>query len=54
MTKLLFDKQPILMDRTLARLIGFNESIVVQQVHCWIKINENKKQNFIENRQDKA
>ena len=28
MSKLLFDEQPIVVDRTLAKLIGLNEAIV--------------------------
>lgn len=50
MGNLLFDEKLLLINRVLAKLIGLNEAIVVQQLHYWIKINEDKKQNFFENR----
>jgi len=50
MSKLLFDEQPIVVDRTLAKLIGLNEAIVLQQVHYWITINQKAKKNFHEGR----
>ena len=46
MSNLLYDEQPIVIDRTLSKLIGLNEAIVLQQIHYWLKINEKKKQNF--------
>jgi len=42
MNKILFDEQPIVIDKVLARKIGLNEAIVIQQVHYWLKINEKK------------
>lgn len=33
---------------TLAAMIGLNESIVLQQVHYWLKIKENKNQDYID------
>lgn len=50
MSKLLFDEQPIVIDRSLAKVLGLNEAIVIQQIHYWIKINEQKKTNFHDNR----
>ncbi|ERK57846.1 hypothetical protein HMPREF1983_00949 [Gemella bergeri ATCC 700627] len=41
---LLFDEQPIVFDRVLAREIGDRQATVLQQVHYWIEINR-KKQN---------
>jgi DnaD/phage-associated family protein len=48
MSKLLFDSQPIVIDRKLAKLIGLNEAIVLQQINYWIKLNEEigKKDHF--------
>ncbi|WP_448912541.1 hypothetical protein [Gemella sp.] len=40
---LLFDKQPIVFDRTLARKIGDRHATVLQQVHYWIEVNRKKK-----------
>ena len=40
---LLFDEQPIVFDRTLAREIGDRHATVLQQVHYWIEINRKKK-----------
>ena len=45
-SKLLFNKSPLIIDPELAVLIGLNESIVVQQVHYWLKINEEASRNF--------
>lgn len=39
-----------MVDRVLARRVGLNEAIVIQQVHYWLKINELKKQNFKDGR----
>ena len=50
MSKLLFDEQPIVVDRTLAKLIGLNEAIIIQQVHYWITINQKANKNFREGR----
>lgn len=50
MSKVLFDTQPIVVDRTLAKAIGLNEAIILQQIHYWLKINEAKKQNFYDGR----
>jgi hypothetical protein len=47
---LLYDEQPIVVDRTLAKLLGLNEAIILQQIHYWLKINEKKKQNFYDGR----
>jgi hypothetical protein len=44
--KLLFDSQPLVIDRTLAKVIGLNESIILQQIHYWLEINAKKKINF--------
>lgn len=48
MSKLLFDEQPLVIDRKLAKSIGLNEAIVLQQVHYWISINKKTNKNFHE------
>lgn len=48
MNKLLLDEQPILILPQLATIIGLNESIVLQQVHYWIKHNEASNRNHKE------
>jgi hypothetical protein len=50
MSNLLYDEQPIVIDRTLSKLLGLNEAIVLQQIHYWLKVNERKKQNFYDGR----
>lgn len=40
---LLFDEQPIVFDRTLAKEIGDRHATVLQQVHYWIEVNRKKK-----------
>ena len=48
MSKILFDEQPIVISKELARLIGLNESIVLQQMHYWIEINKKANKNYIQ------
>lgn len=48
--RLLFNEQPIVINRLGAKVLGLNEAIVLQQIHYWIDINEKAKTNFYENR----
>jgi len=50
MSKLLFDEQPIVVSCELAKLIGLNEAIVLQQIHYWIEINRQANKNFRDGR----
>lgn len=50
LSKLLFNSQPLVIDRELAKIIGLNESIVLQQIHYWLEINKAKKHNFFDER----
>jgi hypothetical protein len=50
LSNLLYDEQPIVIDRTLSKLLGLNEAIILQQIHYWLKINEKKKQNYYDGR----
>jgi hypothetical protein len=44
--KLFFDDQPIVVSKELAKLVGLNEAIVLQQVHYWLEINRKADKNF--------
>ena len=48
MSKLLFDEQPLVVDKQLATLIGLNEAMVLQQIHYWVEINKKVNKNFHE------
>lgn len=45
-SQLLFNEEPLVVNRLAARVIGLNESIVIQQVHYWLEINRKAKINF--------
>lgn len=49
-SKLLFDIKPLVINRDFAKLIGLNESIIIQQIHYWIINNKEKGVNFYEER----
>lgn len=49
-SRLLIDEPPLMLQPSLAKLIGLNEAIVLQQIHYWIVINRKTKQNFINGR----
>lgn len=38
MSSILFDKHPLVVNPTLATIIGLEEAIVLQQIHYWIEI----------------
>ena len=46
----LFDEHPIIANKTLAREIGLNEALVLQQINYWIEINRKTGKNFYEGR----
>lgn len=50
MGKILFDENPLVIDTTLAKALGLNEAIVLQQVHYWLEINKRKNLNFVDGR----
>ena len=50
MSKLLFDEQPLIVSRELAKLIGLNEAIVLQQIHYWLEINRKANKNLRDGR----
>ena len=44
--RLLLNEEPLIIMPQLAVKIGLNESIVLQQIHYWTKINEKADKNF--------
>lgn len=42
----LFDEQPIVANKTLARELGLNEALVLQQINYWIEINKKSGKNY--------
>jgi len=44
--KLLFDEPPLVVNLCLARTVGTNDAIVLQQIHYWVGINREAKRNF--------
>lgn len=49
-SKHLFAERPLVVDTTLARILGLNEAIVLQQVNYWIEINKKKNLNFYDDK----
>ncbi len=43
---LLFDEHPLVVRPTLAKLIGLNEAIILQQIHYWITRNAQDEHNM--------
>lgn len=44
--KSFFDEKPLLFMPTLATVIGLHETIVLNQIHYWLKLNEKAKKNY--------
>ena len=49
-SKLLFDKYPLVINPSLAALIGLNEAIILQQIHYWLVLNKKTEKNYYEGR----
>ncbi|MCM3411253.1 DnaD domain-containing protein [Metabacillus litoralis] len=45
-SKLLLDEKPLLIIPSLAKQVGLNESIVLQQIHYWLQISEHKYEGY--------
>ena len=43
MTLLMFDKHPLVIDKKLAKIIGLNQAMILQQVHYWLELNKKNK-----------
>ena len=50
MSMYLFDEQPIVANKILAREIGLNEALILQQINYWIEINKKSGNNFCDGR----
>lgn len=46
MSKLLFDRPPIVFDPELAELFGVPEAVILQQIHYWLQINRKANRSF--------
>ena len=46
MSMYLFDEQPIIANKILARALGLNEALVLQQINYWIEINKKSGKNY--------
>ena len=44
--ELLFNDEPITINRKLAKCLGITEAVIFQQIHYWLKFNEKSKNNF--------
>ena len=49
-SNILFDEQHIIVNKTLAREIGLNEALILQQINYWIEINKKSGNNFYDGR----
>ena len=49
-SNLLFNEEPLVINKMAARVLGLNEAIVLQQIHYWIDINRKAKINFHDER----
>ena len=49
-SRLLFNEEPITINRLAARVLGLNEAIVIQQIHYWLEINRKAKINQYDDR----
>lgn len=50
MSMYLFDEQPIVGNKALARELGLNEALILQQINYWIEINKKSGNNYYEGR----
>ena len=46
--ELLFNDQPITINRKLAKCLGLKEAVIFQQIHYWLEINKKTKNNYRE------
>lgn len=50
MSLLIFDEHPLVIDKKLAKAIGLNQAMILQQVHYWLETNKKNKRNLHEGR----
>jgi len=48
MSKVLYDESPLVVNPEVAKVIGLNDAIILQQIHYWLVINEKAQRNFQE------
>ncbi|MGO1372466.1 MAG: hypothetical protein ACTHVE_11540 [Senegalia sp. (in: firmicutes)] len=46
----LFGQRPLVVDVELAKIIGLNEAMVIQQIHYWLEVNKSKNINYHEDK----
>lgn len=46
MTVLLFNKHPLVVDKTIATVLGLNQAMILQQIHYWLEQNKKNGRNF--------
>jgi len=46
MSKLLFNRPPLIIDPELACLVGGWEAMILQQIHYWLEINQESNRNY--------
>lgn len=47
---ILYDEKPLVISPKLARTIGLNEAIIVQQIHYWLQVHEQNGSNYYDGR----
>lgn len=50
MTLLMYDEHPLILDKKLAKAIGLNQAMILQQVHYWLEKNKKDGRNLHEGR----
>ena len=50
MSMYLFDEQPIVANKSLARVLEHNEVLILQQLNYWLEINKKSEKNYYEGR----
>lgn len=48
--ELLYNDEPITINRKLAKCLGLKEAVIFQQIHYWLQVNKKKHNNYIEGR----
>jgi len=50
MSRLLINEQPLMVLPSLAKAVGLNEAIILQQIHYWTEINRQAGRNYMDGR----
>lgn len=46
MNSIFYNERPLVVNRELAKLVGFEESVILQQLHYWLELNKKDGRNF--------